>query len=153
MKNKKMISIMFVALLLIATSITTTNVFAQTKVTTSMMNDGLMMKDGKMMQMKSGKMMPMHKNMTMTNGTKCMTNGMCIMKDGKKMQMKEGQSMDMNGKMDMGGMMNKDSKSSTNMNSKNHNMAAMYVCPMHPEITSNKPGNCTKCGMALVLKK
>lgn len=27
---------------------------------------------------------------------------------------------------------------------------AMYVCPMHPEVTSNAPGNCPKCGMALV---
>ena len=24
-----------------------------------------------------------------------------------------------------------------------------YICPMHPEITSDKPGNCPKCGMAL----
>jgi Cu+-exporting ATPase len=27
--------------------------------------------------------------------------------------------------------------------------AAKYVCPMHPEITSDTPGNCRKCGMAL----
>lgn len=27
---------------------------------------------------------------------------------------------------------------------------AAYVCPMHPEVTSDKPGNCPKCGMALV---
>ena len=25
-----------------------------------------------------------------------------------------------------------------------------YVCPMHPEETSDKPANCSKCGMALV---
>ncbi len=25
-----------------------------------------------------------------------------------------------------------------------------YICPMHPQITSNKPGNCSICGMALV---
>lgn len=30
---------------------------------------------------------------------------------------------------------------------------AMYSCPMHPEITSDKPGTCPKCGMALVKKK
>jgi hypothetical protein len=30
---------------------------------------------------------------------------------------------------------------------------AMYSCPMHPEVTSDKPGNCPKCGMALVKKK
>ena len=28
--------------------------------------------------------------------------------------------------------------------------ADQYVCPMHPDVTSDKPGNCLKCGMALV---
>ena len=27
--------------------------------------------------------------------------------------------------------------------------AGKYVCPMHPEVQSDKPGNCPKCGMAL----
>ena len=27
-----------------------------------------------------------------------------------------------------------------------------YVCPMHPEVTSNAPGKCPKCGMKLVAK-
>jgi hypothetical protein len=25
-----------------------------------------------------------------------------------------------------------------------------YTCPMHPDVASSKPGNCPKCGMALV---
>lgn len=25
----------------------------------------------------------------------------------------------------------------------------MYTCPMHPEVVSDQPGNCPKCGMAL----
>lgn len=29
----------------------------------------------------------------------------------------------------------------------------VYTCPMHPEVTSDKPGTCPKCGMALVEKK
>ncbi len=29
----------------------------------------------------------------------------------------------------------------------------IYTCPMHPEIQSNKPGNCPKCGMKLVVDK
>jgi hypothetical protein len=28
-----------------------------------------------------------------------------------------------------------------------------YTCPMHPEIVSDRPGNCPKCGMRLVPKK
>ncbi|TAK88065.1 MAG: heavy metal translocating P-type ATPase [Betaproteobacteria bacterium] len=28
--------------------------------------------------------------------------------------------------------------------------AAEYTCPMHPEVRSDRPGNCPKCGMALV---
>ncbi|MEO7265088.1 MAG: heavy metal-binding domain-containing protein [Ferruginibacter sp.] len=25
-----------------------------------------------------------------------------------------------------------------------------YTCPMHPEVKSDKPGKCPKCGMGLV---
>src|SRR5829696_7605627 len=31
--------------------------------------------------------------------------------------------------------------------------AARYECPMHPEVTSRRPGKCPKCGMALRLAK
>lgn len=31
--------------------------------------------------------------------------------------------------------------------------AKVYTCPMHPEVTSNKPGKCPKCGMKLELAK
>lgn len=30
---------------------------------------------------------------------------------------------------------------------------AKYTCPMHPEVTSDKPGKCPKCGMDLVKAK
>jgi hypothetical protein len=28
--------------------------------------------------------------------------------------------------------------------------AAAYTCPMHPEVTSDEPGDCPTCGMDLV---
>lgn len=28
--------------------------------------------------------------------------------------------------------------------------AAVYTCPMHPEVRSDRPGRCPKCGMQLV---
>jgi Heavy metal binding domain len=31
--------------------------------------------------------------------------------------------------------------------------APIYACPMHPEVQSDKPGKCPKCGMALVKKE
>jgi hypothetical protein len=35
----------------------------------------------------------------------------------------------------------------------NTEATAIYTCPMHPEIRSDKPGNCSICGMKLVSKK
>lgn len=102
------------------------------------MNHCCMMKGGKMMVMKDGQTMPMEKDMVMKNGTTCMTNGECKMKDGKTMMMKEGDCMDISGKMCTDKMKNMS--------------AAMYSCPMHPEVTSSKPGKCSKCGMTMKKK-
>jgi hypothetical protein len=33
------------------------------------------------------------------------------------------------------------------------NSAVKYICPMHPEVVQDTPGNCPKCGMKLVEKK
>ena len=123
----------------IATAMLTIALFVGTNTASAQMKDCCMMKDGKMMMMKKGKTMPMTKDMTMKNGTKCVTNGECTMKDGTKMMMKNGDCMEMSGKM----CTDKMKKMST----------AMYSCPMHPEVTSNKAGKCSKCGMALVKKK
>ena len=146
MKTKKMISTMFASLLIMVLSFTVNNSFGQTKMDSTKMKDCCMMKNGKMMHIKDGKLMPMEKEMTMKNGTKCMANGDCVMKDGKKMKMKEGECMDMNGKMDKCEAMHKDKK-----NDKKE--AVTYTCSMHPEVSSDKPGNCPKCGMELIIKK
>lgn len=29
----------------------------------------------------------------------------------------------------------------------------VYTCSMHPEVLSDKPGKCPKCGMDLIIKK
>jgi hypothetical protein len=113
MKIKKTGATVFASMLMLVTCFTASNSFAQTKTTSAMMKDCCMKKDGKMMVMKDGKTMPMEKDMTMKNGTKCMTTGKCTMKDGKKMMMKEGDCMEMSGKMGKCSMMNKSMKSST----------------------------------------
>lgn len=144
----KTISTMLASLLILVLSFTVNNSYAQAQNDSIKMKDCCLMKDGKMMCMKEGKTMPMDKDMTMKNGTKCMTNGDYVMKNGKTMKMKEGECMDMNGKMDNCSMMDKDSKSTNKTNK-----AVTYSCPMDPEITSDKPGKCSKCGMELVKKK
>lgn len=141
MKTKRMISTVFASLLIMVLCFTAKNLSAQTKNDSEKMEDGCMMKDGKMMHHKDGKMMPMNKDMTMKNGTKCMTNGECITKDGKKTMLKEGECIDMNGKMGMCNHKMKQEKS------------AAYTCSMHPEVKSDKPGKCPKCKMDLIEKK
>ena len=95
----------------------------------------------------------MDKDIKMKNGTTCMVNGECVMKDGKKIMMKEGDCMDMSGKMNKCSMMIKTTKKTTKMKAKKHVAAMVYSCPMHPEVTSDKSGKCSKCGMDLMPKK
>ena len=33
----------------------------------------------------------------------------------------------------------------------NGEQSVLYTCPMHPEIQSNNPGKCPKCGMDLIV--
>lgn len=153
MKNQKMIATMFASMLMLVLCFTANTSFAQMKSDSTTMKDCCMMKEGKMIQIKSGKMMPMEKEMTMKNGTMCMTNGECIMKDGTKMKMKEGECMDMSGKMENCAMMMKGSKSTTEKKTEKMDMTTTYTCPMHPEVKSDKAGKCPKCGMDLVEKK
>ncbi|WP_169334025.1 heavy metal-binding domain-containing protein [Cytophaga aurantiaca] len=43
-------------------------------------------------------------------------------------------------------------KSPENMDM-NTESSVQYTCPMHPEVLSDKPGTCPKCGMDLVKKE
>ena len=44
---------------------------------------------------------------------------------------------------------NNTAPSTTTVDSKT-NEKAVYTCTMHPEVRSDKPGDCPKCGMKLV---
>ena len=143
MKNLKLMSTTMGKLLSLLMLVLSLSTYAQTTKKMAAMKDCCIMKDGKMMVMKDGKTMPMEKDMVMKNGTKCMVNGECMMKDGTKMQMKEGDCMEMSGKMCTDKMKMLPKKA----------VANNYSCPMHPEVTSNKAGKCSKCGMTLVAKK
>ena len=43
--------------------------------------------------------------------------------------------------------------SAQNSTTKTEVIKVEYTCPMHPEVISDKPGKCPKCGMDLVKKE
>jgi len=45
------------------------------------------------------------------------------------------------------------SSNPTKENSTEQKTGKVYTCMMHPEVISDKPGQCPKCGMDLVEKK
>ena len=53
------------------------------------------------------------------------------------------------------GYQNAGSLSNQKTITKNQNTEATktYTCSMHPEVISDKPGKCPKCGMELIEKK
>jgi hypothetical protein len=61
--------------------------------------DGYMYQYGKMMMVKDGKITPMEKSVTLSNGTIVMTNGSYALRDGTRYMFKEGEHMDLSGKM------------------------------------------------------
>jgi hypothetical protein len=44
-------------------------------------------------------------------------------------------------------------ETTTKKNNTEQQFAKKYTCPMHPEVVTDKPAKCPKCGMALVEKK
>lgn len=78
------------------------------------------------------------------------TNTMMKNPQSCKMMMKNPEMMKM---MRSDTTMKKNMKSMKSMKSMNMPAdSAVYTCSMHPEITSNKPGKCPKCGMDLIKK-
>lgn len=55
--------------------------------------------DGAMMTMTDRQLVPMKKNMRMSNGNVCVVDGTCIMKDGSQRKLKEGEVMDREGQL------------------------------------------------------
>lgn len=46
-----------------------------------------------------------------------------------------------------------DPVSALNVSRASADVASVYACPMHPEVTSDHAAKCPKCGMTLVPKK
>src|SRR5437879_5131020 len=65
--------------------------------------DGLMMKDGKVWIMKQGKGTVLHKEMTLSNGTKVKADGSVVMKDGSQTALREGDHIHMDGRLERAG--------------------------------------------------
>jgi Cu(I)/Ag(I) efflux system membrane fusion protein len=79
---------------------------------------------------------PMHPEVRSDKPGKCPKCGMNLVPEEEKMDMK----MSADSTMQMPAV----KKSSEKKN--------IYTCPMHPEVRSDKPGKCPKCGMNLVLE-
>jgi len=60
--------------------------------------DGFMLKDGKMVVVKNGKIAPMEQEYTLSNGTRILQNGNYIKNDGTELHFREGDHMDMMGR-------------------------------------------------------
>lgn len=154
MKTQKMTAAIAATMFMMIMCFYSSHSFGQTTAMDSVkMKDCCLMKEGKMVCVKDGKMIPMEKDEVMKDGTKCMTNGECKMKNGKVVKLKEGECIDMYGKIDDCSMMHKNMKSADEKKKDKKDSKMTYTCPMHPEVISDKPGKCPQCGMDLIEKK
>jgi len=76
----------------------------------SMKKDCIMMKDGKVVQMKDGNTTDVTGDVTLTNGTVVSADGTVKTKDGKTSKLKDGDCVWMNGKMTHMAMKKKEAK-------------------------------------------
>jgi hypothetical protein len=63
------------------------------------MKDCVMMKDGKLMVMKSGSVTPLDKELTLSNGSIISLDGTVKATDGTKLKLKEGEAIGLDGKL------------------------------------------------------
>ena len=89
---------------------------------------------------------PMHPEVQSDKPGNCPKCGMALVKksDASGMKMKC---------MMMGGMNDMNKSGSKEKNDSKTKQAVVYTCSMHPDVTSDKPGKCPKCGMDLIEKK
>ena len=59
--------------------------------------DCVLMKDGHMMMMTKGKMMPIKKDITLADGTVCKVDGTCVLKNGKQIKLSNGEGIEVAG--------------------------------------------------------
>jgi hypothetical protein len=104
---------------------------------------------------------PMHPEVQSDQPGSCPKCGMALVKQepsGKQMDMSNESKLEHSGQnheMDM--QMHQHEEKSEHQNTKdediNENGKSIYTCPMHPEVQSEAPGSCPKCGMTLVKKE
>lgn len=89
---------------------------------------------------------PMHPKVVSDKPGNCPKCGMTLVKKGSAESETSGQNMQGHSMAghDMDGMQ---------QNKQQQSGGEQYTCPMHPEIVSDRPGNCPKCGMTLVKKE
>ena len=104
MKTKKSIFAIFASMLMMVMCLSVSDINGNVNNHPKKNHDYCVMKDGKMMCKKGGKMMAMEMEMTLKNGTKVMTNGEYMDKAGNKMMLKEGEMIDSQGMVMMTGM-------------------------------------------------
>lgn len=118
MKTKKSIFATFASMLMMVMCLFAINTFGESSDHPKKKHDYCVMKDGKMMCMKGGKMMAMDMEMTMKNGVKVMTNGEYMDEKGNKMMLKEGEMIDSHGMVMMPNMKRMTMKKHSNMTTK-----------------------------------